>query len=84
MAAVALFYPIAYKAAFLVSGLQISQALICIMMAACSAFASPVANLTHLMVFGPGSYDIGAYLKVGSLLQIYMMVASITLIYFVS
>jgi di/tricarboxylate transporter len=63
-AAAALVFPIAIQAAHQF-GLDARPFAIAITVAASAAFASPLGYQTHLMVYGPGGYRFGDFLKIG-------------------
>ncbi len=63
-AAAALVFPIAMSTA---EGLGVScmPFVTCIMVAASASFATPIGYQTNLMVYGPGGYRFGDYLRIG-------------------
>jgi di/tricarboxylate transporter len=77
-AAAALMFPFAMATA---TDLGVSPLpfVIAIMMAASAGFATPIGYQTNLMVYGPGGYRFGDYVKVGLPLDILIGIVTITL-----
>ncbi|HTK74444.1 MAG TPA: SLC13 family permease [Gemmataceae bacterium] len=77
-AAVALVFPVAMATArsLSVSPMPFAMA---VMMAASCGFASPVAYQTNMMVYGPGGYRFGDYLRFGGPLNLIVGVVTILL-----
>ncbi|OYV74368.1 MAG: SLC13 family permease [Deltaproteobacteria bacterium 21-66-5] len=77
-AAAALMFPMAVKTA---EGLQVNWMpfVIVVMMAASAGFATPIGYQTNLMVYGPGGYRFGDYLKVGVPLDLLIGVITVLL-----
>ncbi|HUF73789.1 MAG TPA: SLC13 family permease [Gammaproteobacteria bacterium] len=73
-AAAVLVYPLAGAAAG-AAGLALLPFAVTIMMAASASFATPIGYQTNLMVYGPGGYRFGDYLRFGLPLNV---VAGIT------
>ncbi len=63
-AAAALVFPIAMRTAEQLD-VSIMPFVICIMVAASASFATPIGYETNLMVYGPGGYRFGDYLRIG-------------------
>ena len=63
-AAVAIMFPIAVAAAGNV-GVDPRPFIMAVAVAGCCSFASPVTYQTHLIVYGPGGYRFGDFVKVG-------------------
>jgi di/tricarboxylate transporter len=63
-AAVALMFPFALAAAESL-GVNFMPFIIVIMMAGSASFATPIGYQTNLMVYGPGGYTFGDFLRVG-------------------
>jgi di/tricarboxylate transporter len=78
-AAAVLIFPIAMSTAQSL-GVNVAPFAISIMMSASLAFASPIANQTHLMVWGPGGYRFTDFLRMGIPMDIITATASILLI----
>jgi len=76
-AAVALVFPVAMATArsLGVSPMPFAMA---VMMAASCGFASPVAYQTNMMVYGPGGYRFGDYLRFGGPLN--LIVGTVTVL----
>jgi len=68
-AAAVLFFPIAMAAAHNL-GADIMPFAIVVMVAAAASFATPIGYQTNLMVYGPGGYRFGDYLRVGGPLSL--------------
>jgi di/tricarboxylate transporter len=63
-AAAVLIFPIAQSAAESL-GVSLMPFVVTIMMAASASFATPISYQTNLMVYGPGGYRFGDYLRIG-------------------
>ncbi len=63
-AAAALVFPIAMSTADRL-GVNPMPFITCIMIAASASFATPIGYQTNLMVYGPGGYRFGDYLRIG-------------------
>jgi len=63
-AAAALIFPIAMNTAGQL-GVSFMPFVMCIMVAASASFATPIGYQTNLMVYGPGGYRFGDYLRIG-------------------
>ncbi len=63
-AAVALMFPIAIETSHLV-GVDARGFVMAVAIAGCCAFASPVTYQTHLIVYGPGGYRFGDFVRAG-------------------
>ena len=79
-AAAVLFFPIAIAAAKELNANVTSFALL-VMFAAAASFATPIGYQTNLMVYGPGGYRFGDYLRVGGPLSILVGVVTILVVY---
>lgn len=77
-AAAALMFPFAMATA---TNLDVSPIpfVIAIMMAASAGFATPIGYQTNLMVYGPGGYRFGDYVKVGLPLDILIGVVTVAI-----
>lgn len=67
-AAAALMFPISMAAAES-TGLSLSGTAYVLMMAASAAFATPIGYQTNLMVYGPGKYQFGDFVRFGLPMQ---------------
>ncbi len=74
-ASVVLVIPIAVDAATQL-GLAPFPFLVAVMLAASTAFLTPVGNHTNLMVYGPGGYRFSDFLRVGAPLQLLLAVVT--------
>jgi di/tricarboxylate transporter len=63
-ATAALIFPIAMHTAEQL-GVSIMPFVMCIMVGASASFATPIGYQTNLMVYGPGGYRFGDYLRIG-------------------
>ena len=54
--------------------------LITLMIAVSSSFATPIGSPTHMLVFGPGGYRFGDFLKIGILMNIIILAANILIV----
>jgi di/tricarboxylate transporter len=77
-AAAVLVFPIALAAA---RSLEVSfmPFAITIMVAASGGFATPIGYQTNLMVFGPGGYKFGDYVRLGVPLDLVFMAVTVTI-----
>ena len=77
--AAVLAFPFCLKAAEL-SHCDARPFVMAVALAASFAFASPVGYQTHMMVFGPGGYRFGDFVKVGVPLNILLWIACVIMI----
>jgi di/tricarboxylate transporter len=77
-AAAALMFPIAMKTA---TELDVNYMpfIVAVMMAASAGFATPIGYQTNLMVYGPGGYRFGDYVKIGVPLDVLIWVVTVAL-----
>jgi di/tricarboxylate transporter len=78
-ASAALMFPVAVAAAGQ-AGVDPRSFVIAVALGAQSAFASPVAYQTHLLVYGPGGYRFTDFVKVGIPLNLICATIAITVI----
>lgn len=78
-AAGAIFFPIVYKAA-VTMGVDPLPFIIALMIAVSSCFATPIGSPTHMLVYGPGGYRFVDFLKIGSLMSIIILVATLVIV----
>jgi len=74
-----LLAPIAFQAALT---LEVSPypMLMTVALAASTAFATPVASPVNMLVLGPGQYRFGDFLRVGVVLQVLVLFATLLLV----
>ena len=77
-AAALLMLPIAVQAAG-PAGLDPRGAAIAVAVAASASFLSPIGYQTNMMVYGPGGYRFGDYLRLGWVLTLLVLVATVAL-----
>lgn len=77
-AAAALMFPLAMAAARALDA-NAMPFVVAVMMAASAGFATPIGYQTNLMVYGPGGYKFGDYLRVGVPLDILVGVVTCVL-----
>ncbi len=77
-AAAILVFPIALAAAGSL-GVSFMPFVIAIMVAASASFATPLGYQTNLMVYGPGGYRFGDYVRIGLPLNVLMGVVTVSL-----
>jgi di/tricarboxylate transporter len=77
-AAAALMFPFALVTAQGM-GVHYMPFLIVVMMAASAGFATPIGYQTNLMVYGPGGYRFGDYMKIGVPLDILVGIVTVGL-----
>ena len=78
-AAVTIMFPIAVATAAQV-GAAPRPFVMAVALATCCAFASPVSYQTHLIVYGPGGYRFGDFVRVGLPLDVLTAVISLLII----
>ncbi|QDV35078.1 SLC13 family permease [Tautonia plasticadhaerens] len=78
-AAAALAFPLALESAR-VLGVEPRPFVIAITLAASFAFASPIGYQTHMMVYGPGGYRYGDFVRVGVPLNLLLWVSATILV----
>ena len=78
IAAAALMFPFAMSTA---AGLEVNYMpfVIAVMMAASAGFATPIGYQTNLMVYGPGGYRFGDYLRLGVPLDLLIWALTVAL-----
>ena len=62
------------------AGLNQEPFIFAIMMAASASFATPLGYQTNLMVYGPGNYRFGDFLKVGLPMNIFVGIITLSLL----
>lgn len=77
-AAVALIFPIAQATASTL-GVEFMPFIIAIMMAGSASFATPLGYQTNLMVYGPGRYTFGDFLRIGIPMNVLLGVATVVI-----
>jgi di/tricarboxylate transporter len=77
-AAAALAFPVAQAAAAAL-GVNLMPFAIVIAVAASAGFATPLGYQTHLMVYGPGGYHFGDFVRIGLPLDILIMAVAVGL-----
>ena len=78
--AAALMFPVAAGAAEAMS-LPLFPVALLVMVAACSAFSTPIGYAANLMVYGPGGYRYRDFLRLGLPLQIIACVVTLTVLH---
>jgi di/tricarboxylate transporter len=78
-AAAVLVYPLAAAAAG-AAGLTLLPFAVTIMMAASASFATPIGYQTNLMVYGPGGYRFGDYLRFGLPLNVIAGITTVLIV----
>jgi len=78
-AAVALVFPIGYATANEL-GVNFMPFIMAIMMAGSASFATPIGYQTNLMVYGPGGYTFGDFIRAGGILNLLIAATAIALI----
>ncbi|MBM4152139.1 MAG: SLC13 family permease [Kiritimatiellaceae bacterium] len=77
-AAAALIFPIAMSTAERLA-VNPMPFIICVMIGASASFATPIGYQTNMMVYGPGGYRFGDYLRIGVPLNILFGIVSVGL-----
>ncbi len=75
-AAGAMFYPIAMMAATS-RGVNPLTFCVALMISVSSSFATPIGSPTHMLVYTPGGYNFGDFVKVGLIMNVVILVANI-------
>lgn len=78
-AAAVLMFPVAYSAAHSL-GVSFLPFAITLMIAASASFATPIGYQTNLMVYGPGGYRFGDYLRFGLPLNLIVLVTTVAVV----
>ena len=78
-AAGAMFFPIMYQAAEKL-GYEPYPFLIALMVSVSSSFATPIGSPTHMLVYGPGGYRFGDFMRIGLLMNIIILAANILIV----
>ena len=78
-AAGAMFFPIMYEAAEKM-GYEPFPFLVALMVSVSSSFATPIGSPTHMLVYGPGGYRFGDFMRIGLLMNIIILVANIFIV----
>jgi di/tricarboxylate transporter len=76
---VALVFPIAAAAAASL-GVDFRPFVIAITMAGSASFATPIGYQTNLMVYGPGNYTFGDFLRIGVPMNLVIGIATVALV----
>ena len=76
-AAAALAFPIAYAAAGSL-GVSFMPFAVAVAIGASAGFATPIGYQTHLMVYGPGGYRFGDFVRIGVPLDILCGIIAVT------
>jgi di/tricarboxylate transporter len=79
-AAAALLLPVAIEAGG-AAGLPIKVMCYVVMFAASASFMTPIGYQTNLMVYGPGGYRFGDFLRFGAPLQFLLGIVTVLMIY---
>ena len=78
-AAGAMFFPIMYHAAEKL-GYEPYPFLIALMISVSSSFATPIGSPTHMLVYGPGGYRFGDFMRIGLLMNFIILAANILIV----
>jgi len=78
-AAGAMFFPIMYQAAEKL-GYEPYPFLIALMVSVSSSFATPIGSPTHMLVYGPGGYRFGDFMRIGLLMNFIILAANILIV----
>lgn len=82
-AAAAMMFPIAANAAAGVESLGLVPTSLVLMIAASTAFSTPIGYQTNLMVLGPGGYKYADFLRIGLPLQFVVGMVTVTMAWLV-
>lgn len=75
----AIFFPIIYNAA-LSLGCNPLPFCVALMISVSSSYATPIGSPTHMLVYAPGAYRFSDFLKVGLLMNIVILIATIFIV----
>jgi len=78
-AAGAMFFPIMYQAAIQL-GYEPYPFLIALMISVSSSFATPIGSPTHMLVYGPGGYRFGDFIRIGLPMNFIILAANIFIV----
>ena len=78
-AAGAMFFPIMYHAAIQL-GYEPYPFLIALMISVSSSFATPIGSPTHMLVYGPGGYRFGDFIRIGLPMNFIILAANIFIV----
>lgn len=78
-AAGAMFFPIAYNSA-LTLGVNPLTFCVALMIAVSSSFATPIGSPTHMLVFGPGGYRFGDFMRIGIPMNFIIVLADVFIV----
>ncbi len=81
-AAAAMMFPVAVATAG-VLGVSVMPFVIVVIIAASAGFATPLGYQTHLMIFGPGGYRFGDFVRIGLPLDLVVMAVTLAVTPFV-
>ena len=78
-ATAAIFFPVAYQTAV---DLNVNPLTFCIglMVAVSSSFATPLGSPTHMMVYGPGGYRFGDFIRIGIPMNLIIWIANLFIV----
>ncbi len=78
-AAAAIFCPIAFESA---QSMNVNPLTFCValMIAVSSSFATPIGSPTHMLVYGPGGYRFGDFMRVGLPMNFIILAADILIV----
>ena len=75
----AIFFPIIYNAA-LSLGCNPLPFCVALMISVSSSYATPIGSPTHMLVYAPGAYRFSDFLKVGLLMNVVILIATIFIV----
>ncbi|MBR5205087.1 MAG: SLC13 family permease [Bacteroidaceae bacterium] len=78
-ATAAIFFPVAYQTAV---DLNVNPLTFCIglMVAVSSSFATPLGSPTHMMIYGPGGYRFGDFIRIGIPMNLIIWIANLFIV----
>ena len=53
---------------------------IALMISVSSSFATPIGSPTHMLVYGPGGYRFSDFMRVGLLMNLFILAANILIV----
>ena len=75
----AIFFPIIYNAAMTL-GCNPLPFCVALMISVSSSYATPIGSPTHMLVYAPGAYRFSDFLKVGLLMNVVILIATIFIV----